>query len=77
MIRIYLDYFYKKGKISWEEKEKLKSIFRIKNRDNRDEYEIDEIKLFTKIFKLKEGSLCCLVLELLLYSGLGYQRSLR
>ena len=48
MIRIYLDYFYKKGKISWEEKEKLKSIFRIKNRDNRDEYEIDEIKVIHK-----------------------------
>ena len=48
MIRIYLDYLYKKGKISWEEKEKLKSIFRIKNRDNRDEYEIDEIKVIHK-----------------------------
>ncbi len=71
-VRIYLDYLYKIERISWEEKERLKSIFRIKKKyssEEDDEYMIDPFDLINKIKAVKEKSLYRLILELLLYSG--------
>jgi len=72
LIRIYLDYLYKVGRISWEEKERLKSIFKVKNSSNSgedDEYEIDEHELIDRMLMMHDESLYRLILELLLYSG--------
>ncbi len=72
LVRIYLDYLYKIGRISWEEKERLKSIFRIKKKyssDRDDDYIIDPFNLIKKVKAINEESLYRLILELLLYSG--------
>ena len=69
LVRIYLDYLEKTGRISWEEKERLKSIFRVKKSDSdEDEYKIDAENPITTMSSLREG-LYKLILELLLYSG--------
>ncbi|RLG77626.1 MAG: hypothetical protein DRO12_01805, partial [Thermoprotei archaeon] len=57
LIRIYLDYLYKVGRISWEEKERLKSIFKVKNSSNSgedDEYEIDEHELIDRMLMMHD-----------------------
>jgi len=69
LVRVYLDYLYKKGELSWEEKERLKSIFKVKEKKNRGEYKINKVDLFSVIFSMKEGSLYRLILELLYFSG--------
>jgi len=69
LVRIYLDYLFKTNKISWEEKERLKSIFKVKkNNDSGDEYKIDAENLVERAVTMREG-LYRLILELLLYSG--------
>jgi len=69
LVRIYLDYLFKIGRISWEEKEKLKSIFKVKkSNEGDDEYRFDAEGLIEAAITLREG-LYKLILELLLYSG--------
>jgi len=69
LVRLYLDYLYKTGRVSWEEKERLKSIFKVKkNNDGNDEYKIDVDNLVERTITMREG-LYRLILELLLYSG--------
>jgi len=70
LVRLYLDYLYKIGRLSWEEKERLKSIFKVKKNSDRegDEYKIETEGLIERTITMKEG-LYRLILELLLYSG--------
>jgi len=69
LVRIYIDYLYKNGRISFEEKERLKSIFKLKNHGALvTEYAVDANDLVAKVLKMRNG-LYKLILELLLYSG--------
>jgi len=68
LVRIYLDYLYKLDRISWEEKERLKAIFKVKKSDEGDEYKINAENLVEATITLREG-LYKTILELLLYSG--------
>ncbi len=52
LVRIYLDYLFKTNKVSWEEKERLKSIFKVENNDSgEDEYKINPNELIEKLLK--------------------------
>ncbi len=76
-IRLYLDYLYKKNEISWEELQKLKSIFRIKKRTSINNHRIDEEGLIESLYdeRLKEEEL--LLLKTMLYSGIRFSESVK
>ncbi len=70
-VRLYLDFLYKTNRISWEEKERLKSLFKLKSsRSDDDEYEVDIEKLVVTIRSIKDNKeLDAVILKLLYYSG--------
>ena len=76
-IRLYLDYLYKRNEISWEELQKLKSIFKVKKRSNISNHKINEEELVITLYdeRLKEPEL--LVFELLLYSGVRFSETIK
>jgi len=79
LVRIFLDYLFKTGKITWEEKEKLKSIFKVKKNNSNaglNEYKVDVDGLIERTITMRAG-LYKLILELLLYSGLRLSEAVR
>ena len=78
LVRVYLDYLYKTGKISWEELQKLKDIFKVKKNNNGDdEYPLDVDNLLDKYLSIREESLYHLLLEILLYSGIRLSEAVK
>ncbi|MEM4619841.1 MAG: integrase [Desulfurococcaceae archaeon] len=68
-VRLYIDYLEKVGVISEEESEKLKKIFKVKNKSYViNPYNLDVEKLIKQIHKIKSG-LYKTILLLLYYSG--------
>ena len=69
LVRLYLDYLYKINRISLEELQRLKGIFKLKSTKEVKWHEVNAEDLISKVLSIKEGSLYRLILELLLYSG--------
>ncbi len=70
LVRIYLDFLEKNNKIFLEERDRLKSIFKVKKKErDDDEYYINVYDLVDKYSMVSEESLYKLLLEILLYSG--------
>ncbi|MEM4620234.1 MAG: integrase, partial [Desulfurococcaceae archaeon] len=68
-VRLYVDYLEKIGKITEEEGERLRRIFKVKNKNQEIKpYNLDIEKLIKQIHRLRMG-LYKLVLLLLYYSG--------
>ena len=76
-IRLYLDYLYKKEEISFEDYQKLKSIFKVKKRSVVTNHKIYEEDLITALHHedLKEPEL--LLLNVLLYSGVRFTEAVK
>jgi len=76
-IRLYLDYLYKRGEISWEDYQKMKSIFKVKKNNGFNNHKVDPEDLVEVLYdeRLKEPEL--LVFELLLYSGIRFSEVIK
>ena len=76
-IRLYLDYLYKRGEISWEELQKLKSIFKVKKRKIVKDHKINEEKLITVLYDERLKPIELLIFKLLIYSGIRFKEVIK
>lgn len=68
-VRIYLDYLYKISRITEEELNRWKKIFKVKNKNEIKNYALDVEKLVDWIKKLKRSKKYSAILLILYYSG--------
>jgi len=76
-VRLYLDYLHKRGEISFEDYQRLKSIFKVRKKVTVNSYRINEEDLIITLYHedLKEPEI--LVLRLLLYSGVRFSEAIK
>ena len=76
-VRLYLDYLYKTGNISWEDYQKMKEIFKVRKNNGFNNHKVDPDELVGVIYdeRLKEPEL--LVFEILLYSGTRFSEVIK
>jgi len=66
-VRVYLDYLYKTGRISMEERDQLKEVFKVKS--NAYDYVLDVEQLVGWLRRFKGSLVYSMILCLLFYSG--------
>ena len=76
-VRLYLDYLYKRGEISWEDYQKMKGIFKVRKNHNFNNHHINTEELIEVLYNEKLREVELLVFEILLYSGIRFSEVIK
>jgi len=76
IVRLYLDYLYKKGELLWRKLQKLKSIFKVR-KTTIDSQKIDEEELVLTLYAERAVESEILAFKLLLYTGARFSEIIK
>lgn len=76
-IRLYVEYLYKKGEISWEEYNRYLHIFKLRSDEKVNTEEIDVEELISTFYDERAKEVELVLFRILLYSGIRFPEAIK